>query len=293
VDSITLKAPAKINLFLRVLGRRPDGYHTIETLFEKIDLFDRISLKKDGDGISVCSDDKRVPSGRENIAFRAAELLRDKHNLSLDVKIEIEKSIPIGAGLGGGSSDAAAVLIGIDKLYNIGLTSQELELLAKELGADVPFFVSNKTWAVGRERGDKIEAIDTNMSLWHILIVPPFSILSKDAYEWTDKRVTKEAPPDINKALFSIRRSDTTLLGKNLYNTLEGISLEKTDLLNRLKKRLIECGAKGALISGSGPVLFGIAEGKKEVKRLKEEIEKTEREMKEWQIIITPTLYDQ
>ena len=121
MDNIILKAPAKINLFLKILARRPDGYHTIETLFEKIALFDKIKLQKTAKGINIYSKKEGLPKGRENLAYKAAELLMDRYKISLGVKIEIEKSIPIGAGLGGGSSDVAAVLKGMNRLYDMNL----------------------------------------------------------------------------------------------------------------------------------------------------------------------------
>ncbi len=287
MDSIVINAPAKVNLFLKVLGKRPDGYHNIETLFEKIALFDKIRLTKAASGITVSSD-ARLPNGRDNLAYRAAELLADRQKKPLGIKIEIEKSIPIGAGLGGGSSDAAAVLVGVNRLYNIGLSRGELERLGRELGADVPLFVSDSVWALGTERGDRLKGIETGMRLWHILIVPPFPILSGDAYERLDK-YRGLASILMDDVLRAVEGNDIGFLGKNLYNDLEGIALEKLALLKELKKMLIEYGARGAAITGSGPALYGIVERKEEVMRLKKRIEMIE-EVKEWQIYIAPTL---
>ncbi|MBL7068896.1 MAG: 4-(cytidine 5'-diphospho)-2-C-methyl-D-erythritol kinase [Candidatus Omnitrophica bacterium] len=293
MDSITLNAPAKVNLFLKVLGRRPDGYHTIETLFEKIALFDRIRLRKMPAGISVTSDESRLPADEGNLAYRAARLLKDTYKSLAGVKIVIEKSIPIGAGLGGGSSDAASVLMGMNALYEMGLSVVKLKRLAGRIGADVPFFVSEDIWAVGRERGDRIEGIKTSMRLWHILIVPPFSVLSKDAYEWIDTRDPGAERPEINNTLACVKRNDAGALGKNLYNDLEDISLEKMDLLKGLKEMLIKYGARGALITGSGSCLFGITEDKEEVVRLRERMEDSVGgDRRKWKFFITSTLHD-
>ncbi len=291
MNSITVKAPAKLNLFLKILGRRPDGCHTIETLFEKINLFDLIHLEKRPSGIELYADTKEIPPGKGNLAFRAAEALAEKCGRKLPVKIGIKKSIPVGAGLGGGSSDAAAVLKGLNLLYKTGLDEKGLMAIGEGLGADVPLFIPEASWAAGRERGDKIEVIVTDMRLWHILIVPPFSISSREAYEWIDKNPPQGRVPDIEKAFSGLRDNDVSLLGGKMYNGLEGIAIERSARLKAFKNRLTEYGAKGALISGSGPCLFGITKKKKEVTALKKRLEiEMKREDQKWQIIIASTL---
>ncbi len=291
MDSITFRAPAKVNLFLRVLGKREDGYHTIETLFEKIALFDKIILKKRSAGVSLRSKAKGLPEEKENIAYKAADLMKKKYGLS-GVAIEMEKSIPIGAGLGGGSSDAAAVLTGINELYGLDIPKSGLAALAGELGADVPFFVSGSTWAVGRSRGDEIEEVEINTMLWHILISPPSSLSSKDAYEWIDTK-KKSRSPAIEKTIAALKRNDIKSLGHYLYNELEGLSFERFAQLKGFKDILAENGIQGALISGSGPTLLGISGSEEEVVRLKKRIE--ERKVVKaqgWQVLVAPTLYN-
>jgi len=272
-EKIVINAPAKLNLFLKVVGKRPDGYHDIETLFEKITLFDKITLKKSKKGIELSCSDANLPTGEENLAYRAAALIKDKTGLSPGVKIEIDKSIPIGAGLGGGSSDAAAVLVGMNRLYGLGLLQAELVGMAGELGADVPFFIYDNSWAVGRERGDKLESIKAPVKIWHVLIASDFSLSAKDAYLWKDKS-TEEPGADIGKSLDALKRGDINSLCENLYNDLEGASFEKDGSIKELKDRLVEYGAKGAAVTGSGPVVYGIVETEEEVNRLKVKIEK-------------------
>lgn len=292
MNSITIKAPAKVNLFLKVVSRRPDGYHTIETLFEKIALFDTIRLKKVSKGISISSSEKGLPSERENLAYKAASLLCEKYGVTSGVKIDIEKLIPIAAGLGGGSSNAAAVLIGLNRLWNVGLLPGELATLGKRLGADIPFFISKEIWAVGRDRGDRIEGVDTKMKLWHILVIPPFPILSRDAYEWVDR--TEKKASLIDDALSAVSKRDIGLLGRSLHNDFEDILFERLKALEECRNRLVEYGAEGAMISGSGPALFGIVRQKKEVVKVKRKIEKhLATKDKRWQVHIVPTLNDE
>jgi len=292
MNSIVINAPAKLNLFLKVLGRRPDGYHTIETLFEKIALFDSITLKKAPEGIDVISGEKRLPGGEDNLAYRAARLLKETYKDLAGVKIIIEKRIPIAAGLGGGSSDAASVLTGMNALYDMGFDKSELNRLAKILGADVPFFLSEDVWAVGRERGDSIEGIKTPMSLWHVLVIPPFWVFSKDAYEWVDKKEQGRPGPEIGNITACVKGNDAAAVGKNLYNDLEDTSLERMQSLKGLKGTLVKHGARGALITGSGPCLFGITEDKKEVARLRDKMEHAVgKDRGKWKFLIASTLY--
>ncbi|MFH1753783.1 MAG: 4-(cytidine 5'-diphospho)-2-C-methyl-D-erythritol kinase [Candidatus Omnitrophota bacterium] len=290
MDNITVLAPAKVNLFLSVLDRRPDGYHTIETLFEKIAIFDKIELRKSGGGIKISSEAVGLPLGGENIVYKAVELLEARCAKPLGVDISIEKSIPIGSGLGGGSSDAAAVLSGMNALYGLGLKAEELATLGAALGADVPFFAQDAVWAAGRERGDALETIESSMKLWHILICPQASILSKEAYEWIDG-AEKRASGGVEKAVEAVRREDISLLGKALHNDLEGLSDERLPFLREAKAILMKSGAAGALISGSGPVLFGIFASEEEVmvskKRVEEGITTGQHPFK---VLVAPTL---
>lgn len=290
MDSITVYAPAKVNLFLKVLEKRLDGYHAIETIFEKISFFDKLTLRKLSGEIRVSSSDPGLPVDEKNLAFKAAKLVKKRLGLDSGIEINIEKHIPVGAGLGGGSSDAAAVLLGMDSMYGLKMDSSEKESIARELGADVPFFITDKAWAIGRERGDAIEVVDSAMTLWHMFVIPPFSIMSKDAYRWIDS-VKKGDAADFNGMLDAIKVRDIEALGDHLYNDLENLSFERSGLLKELKDILIDSGAKGALISGSGPTLFGIFKGESEVigsRKMIEERLAADREG--WRIIVAPTL---
>jgi len=290
MNTITILAPAKVNLFLRVFGKRPDGYHTIETLFEKIAIFDKIELTKASGGIKISSAETKLPLGMDNIAYRAVELLEERCGRPLGVEIKIEKSIPIGAGLGGGSSDAAAVLSGVNSLYDLRLENEELVSLGGRLGADVPLFIMDTPWAIGRERGDVIEGIESRMKLWHIFFIPQDSVLSGEAYEWIDGAGRRESP-GIQAALDAIKQNNISLLGKSLHNDLEGLSFEKISFLKEAKDTLVESGAAGVLISGSGPVLFGIFGSEEEVITSKRKVEeRVGTGQHRFRVLVAPTL---
>ena len=187
MTSIELTAPAKVNLFLKVLNKRKDNYHNILTVFERIALEDRIKISKIAEGIVLTSDKFITKNPKDNLVYKAARLILARAKIKGGLKIYIRKRIPIAAGLGGGSSDAAAALSGINKLYKMNLTKKELMRLAKELGADVPFFILNKPFAIGRERGDKLEVIDSKTRFWHIIIYPGFKLATKEIYEAFDR----------------------------------------------------------------------------------------------------------
>jgi 4-diphosphocytidyl-2-C-methyl-D-erythritol kinase len=186
MDSIELIAPAKVNLFLHVLGRRKDGYHNILTLFERISLSDSIKISKIPKGITVSSDKFITKNPKDNLVYKAAKLIMDFKKSNGGLKIEIRKKIPIAGGLAGGSSDAASVLNGAAALFDLKITRNELMRLAGRLGADVPFFMLDVPYAIGRSRGDRLKKASCNATLWHLIVCPPLAISAKDAYEAFD-----------------------------------------------------------------------------------------------------------
>jgi len=266
-----LYAPAKVNLHLRVLGKRPDGYHEIETVFERIALFDKItlrSLKKNR--IEISCDNPGVPKGKSNLAYRAAALLRDEFGITKGVGIRIVKRIPIAAGLGGGSSDAACILTGLNRFWRLGLSVGELSMLGKKLGADVPFFIGNASFAAGKGRGDEITPIRWRKKFFHLLITPPVKLLSGDIYRAYKKK--KRA------RLF-------------ISNDLEEAALKKSQLVAKLKNALKEIGLIHSLVSGSGPSVFSLFMKRKEAVRAKVALKRCFPFVKNkgWKIFIVPT----
>jgi 4-diphosphocytidyl-2C-methyl-D-erythritol kinase len=210
MTSITLDAPAKVNLFLKVLGKRKDSYHNILTVFEKISLADTIRISKIPSGIEVSSDRFITRSPEDNIAYRAARMLIRKKRLKCGVRIQIIKRIPVAAGLGGGSSDAAAVLLGINRLFRLNLTKRALLGLGAALGADVPFFLLEKPFAIGRSKGERLEAIDSRKRYWHLIANPGFKVSTKDIYNAFDAATSLGINPEqrrrVDRSGFALTR---------------------------------------------------------------------------------------
>ncbi len=246
-------APAKINLFLQVLGRRTDNYHELVTVFQTISLHDEVELEPCSHGIQLICDASDLPAGSENLAYRAAALLLPR--TAGGVVIRLKKTIPWQAGLGGGSSDAAAVLRGLNGLWELGMSSSELAELAAQLGSDVPFFVYGGT-AVGTGRGELIQPLHLSISLHLLVVKPPFG-LSTPAVFRSYRPLLAEAP-SVDEFLQALNSGDQTLIGKLLHNDLEAAAFELRPELAQLKEKLLQNGALGCLLSGSGSSLFAI-----------------------------------
>jgi len=248
-EGIAVAAPAKINLILRVLYRRPDGYHELYTVFQKVTLFDRLELIPCGGlQLEVCGEIE-VPRGEENLCYRAARLYFDRCGLDPGVKIRLEKNIPVGAGLGGGSSDAAAVLRGLNQLFG-SLTEEDLFDLARRLGADVPFFVSPLSTALARGIGEVLSPWPTHPA-WYVILCPEIEISTPWAYE-NLRLTTRREPPNYEP--------DQPLWKQGLVNDFEPAIFARYPLLEELKGELLKKGACAALLTGSGAALFGVFE---------------------------------
>jgi len=253
---ITLKSRAKINLYLDVVNKRDDGYHDISTILTPLSLHDSITLKKD-DAITVSCDKSAVPTDNTNLAFIAAKLFFDEGGIKSGVHIDIQKNIPVAAGLGGGSSNAATTLIGLNKLFDSPLPKEKLIKIAEKIGADVPFFIESKSvYAEGI--GNIFVYYPTLPTLYFILINPGFSVSAKFAYD--NLKLPKEHKNNIGKeVLDSLNTSvDVALI---LKNSLEEPVINKYPILLDIKAELIkQQGCMGALMSGSGPTVFGLYE---------------------------------
>jgi len=249
MNSLSLLAPAKINLFLLIQGRRPDGYHLIFTLFQKVSLWDEIKLSADRGKREIylecsCSN---LTSGPENLAYRASALFLEKAGLDLKVKIVLKKAIPTGGGLGGGSSDAASVLRGLNELAGFPLDRPALHLLASSLGADVPFFLLEAPAAIGRDIGTELEVISTPHR-WYVLVYPGFSVSTRWAYR---QYVLTSQDGDTT---FDV---DRTIEATMWQNDLEKVVIAKNPEIGQIKAKLMSLGAEAALMSGSGSTVFG------------------------------------
>ncbi len=250
-------SPAKVNLRLEVLGIREDKYHNIFSIIQPISLYDEVFLKveKGGDGIRVDCDHPQVPSNRDNLAYRAAEAFVQRTGLKGKIEIEIKKKIPVAAGLGGGSSNAATVLKGLNDMLGEKLTFEDLRVMGSKLGADVPFFLLGKN-SLATGIGEILEEIDIP-KFWYVIINPGFPISTREVYQDENLNLTKKKVginiPSLAKSL-----NAPFLIKRLLYNDLEKIVLQRYPELGDIKKLLIERGAAGSLLSGSGSTVFGL-----------------------------------
>ena len=249
-----INAPAKINIRLKVTGRRPDGYHELVSIMVPVDLFDELELKVPFDGgIKIKSKGFDVPTNEDNLIYRAAESFMSLTGINDGVSMDLNKNIPVAAGLGGGSSDAAATLIGLNNLYSNPLSDSDLHTLAVKLGADVPFFINCRP-ALATGIGEVLESIPKWPHLWYIIITPPFSISTAWVYENLKLELTIGEYDYIK----SILKNDTYNISRILENDLENVTSASFPIIKTLKKLLKDAGAEGAIMSGSGPSVFGV-----------------------------------
>jgi len=251
--SFWLVAYAKINLFLEVLKKDEDGYHLIDTLFSEISLHDslKFSLTKYHD-IKILSNvvDLRT---KDNLVYKVAVFIQDKYSVRYGAKIELRKSIPIAAGLGGGSSDAATTIVGLNRIWDLNLSKDEMHAIARRFGSDINFFLEGYQ-AIGSGRGDMIEPLETDFDIRNILLVNPnFSIMSREAYELVE---FSNPNPDLRDLL---RTHDSDYC----FNRLESGILRKYPILSDIFDHLYAIGAKKVMLSGSGPTIIGFFDGHK------------------------------
>ena len=253
MNMITLQSPAKINLCLSVLGRRPDGYHEVEMLMQMVGLFDEVTVSLGGTGISVRCDSLAVPSGEGNIAWKAAAEMLRISGKEAGLAIEIKKNIPVAAGLGGGSGNAAAVLVATNRLLGMDFDREQLAEIGARIGMDVPFFFYGPT-AIARGRGEILTELPPLTQFRVLLVNPGFETSTAWVYNNVNLRLTKKA--GCNK----ISRLNFRNIAMGLHNDLEPVTSAAHPVINRIKAALLDRGAVGALMSGSGPTVFGIFE---------------------------------
>lgn len=246
------KAPAKINLSLDVLKKRSDGYHELKMIMQTISLYDEIDIEK-ADEISIDSNKKDIPLNNKNLAWKAAELFFKYTGIDGGCKIYITKNIPDGAGLGGGSSDAATVLIALNEIYSTNLSKTELINIAVKIGADVPFFILKGT-CLAEGIGEILTKIENKTNPYVLIYKPEFSISTKWAYE----NLKLESKPyyDVNKIAENLKNKDYKF--NDIFNYLEDVSISKFTEISIIKNKMKTLGATGSLMSGSGSSVFGI-----------------------------------
>ena len=253
MQSITLKTPAKINLCLSVLGRRTDGYHDVEMLMQMVGLYDEVTVAAQGTGIRFSCDSEAIPPGEDNIAWKAAHALLKRAGSGAGLSISIRKAIPVAAGLGGGSSDAAAVLAAANVVLGTGFNREELAGIGAKLGMDVPFFFYGPT-ALAQGRGEQLTELPPMPKMQILLVNPGFETSTAWVYKNLNLRLTKKV--DCNKILRLTVRNIAT----GLHNDLETVTAAAHPVIHTIRQSLLEQGASGVLMSGSGPTVFGIFE---------------------------------
>jgi 4-diphosphocytidyl-2-C-methyl-D-erythritol kinase len=288
---LAINSYAKVNLYLAVLNKRKDNYHNIKTLFERISLHDKIILKSRPDKkIKIICQDPLVPQGNANLCYRSAMVLQERFNIKEGLDIKIIKRIPVGSGLGGGSSNAASVLSGLNKFWRLNLPLKRLAKLGGCVGSDVPFFVYNTSFAKGCGRGENIKPLRglKSLCLWHILVVPKIAVSTPLIYrKWdTYSRLTR-VEPDVKLLILALRRGDILEAGKYLFNSLEKVTENEHPVVRRIKEKLAKLGLKSILMSGSGPAVFGIVSSRKEAVTLNRRLSKGNSP---WRIFVTRTV---
>ena len=258
MNSIQLKSRAKINLSIDVLGKREDGYHLVEMIMQTIDLFDKIkifSLKEDT--IIIESNSLDIPLDSTNIVYKAAYLIKKQYNIKEGVKIIIEKNIPIAAGMAGGSSNAAAVLVGLNQLWQLKLSENKLKELGLKLGADVPFCIGGQT-ALAENIGEKLTKIDgLSENIFILVCKPELFVSTKEIYEEIDSKIIEKRPN--NKLLIQLlKENKIQQIADNMYNVLEEVTRERYPVIEEIEKIMMENDALGSMMSGSGPTVFGL-----------------------------------
>jgi 4-diphosphocytidyl-2-C-methyl-D-erythritol kinase len=264
---LVLNAAAKVNLVLEVLGKREDGYHELVTVMQAVDLSDRITLEE-ADALELRSRTPDVPSDGRNLALRAATALREAAGVTRGVRITLDKRIPVAAGLGGGSSDAAAVLLGLNRLWRLRWPVERLDEVATTLGMDVPFFLRGGT-AQATGRGERIETLRGG-TLGLVLVNPRFPVSTAEMYA----RVTPVMYTDGRhaKALAEGLRRSPTRVAASLYNGLQESAVAAYPPIGRIRAALLAAGALGALMSGSGPTVFGVARSLEHARQIRRRV---------------------
>jgi 4-diphosphocytidyl-2-C-methyl-D-erythritol kinase len=272
--SLEKQSPCKVNLLLNILGRRTDGFHELETVLHPVALFDRLSFVRAGHGIQLTCSHANLPTDSQNLVYRAAAAFLKTSDIEEGVRLHLEKNIPLAAGLGGGSANAATTLLGLNELFGRPLTSEQLHTLSAALGSDVPFFLQNKP-ALATGRGEQIRPLESFPALrgaWFLLIHPGFGIPTPWAYQQL-----ASFPAGLNgisgraqQLITILQGADLKATGTALYNSLEFPALKKYPLLALFQEFLRENGAAAALMSGSGSSTFALVQTKPATEQLLE-----------------------
>lgn len=249
-----MKAYAKVNISLDIVGKREDGYHLLEMIMQSIDLYDEIVIEKQKKEITIKCNKPYVPTDERNLAYKAAQLFIEKYNIDSGVNINIKKNIPVCAGLAGGSTDAATVLKIMNSLFNINASDEELMILGLKLGADVPYCIKGGT-ALCKGIGEEVTALKGFKDKVIVLVKPPFGVSTNSVYQEFNIEKARNHP-NTNLIIDSINNDNLKMVCDNMKNLLENVTLRKHKILINIKEEMRYNGAMGTMMSGSGPTVF-------------------------------------
>lgn len=276
MNSMKIKTRGKVNLILDVLGKRDDGYHEVEMILQSIDLYDVMEFTLKKSGITLHCNHKWVPEDERNIVYKIAKLLQEEYDIKQGIEITIHKNIPVSAGLAGGSSNAAGTLKVLNRLWKLNLSLEKLMEHGRKIGADVPFCLLGGT-ALARGIGEILQPLPALPPVWLVLVKPPIPVSTARVYQ---NLILKEDTehPQTQRVLQGIKEGNIGKIIPHLYNMLEGVSGTAHPEIVRIKRRLQNLGAKGVLMSGSGPTIFGICKNREQAQFIYKKMRRTYKE---------------
>lgn len=250
-----IKAYGKINISLDVVGKREDGYHLLEMIMQNIELYDILKIEKCSCGINIECNKPYVPTDERNLVYKAAKIFMESYNIHSGINININKNIPVAAGLAGGSADAAATLLAMRDLFDIDVSNDELSRIGLNIGADVPYCIKGGT-ALCCGIGEKVTPLRPFSGHILVLVKPNFGVSTKEVYKHLDlNKIHKH--PNTQQLIKAIERDDLKYVSENMKNVLENVTLKKHTILKDIKEKILKGGALGSMMSGSGPSIFG------------------------------------
>lgn len=274
MDDISLKALAKINLGLDVVRRREDGYHEVRMIMQTIHLYDRLKITKTKTpGIEIHSNLPFLPVNENNLVYKAGQLLMDEFGVREGVRVDLLKRIPVAAGMAGGSSDAAAMLYGVNQLFDLGLSRKQLMERGVSIGADVPYCLMRGT-ALAEGIGEKLKQLPPMVKCPVLIAKPQISVSTKFVYQ-NLKLDETTVHPDIDALIRDIKKRDLCAVTSDMGNVLETVTIPNYPVIAEIKEQMIHSGAQGAMMSGSGPTVFGLFGSEKQAKKAYEEMKQT------------------
>lgn len=274
MDNISLKALAKINLGLDVVRRREDGYHEVRMIMQTIHLYDKLDIQKTKEeGITIASNLSYVPTNENNLVYKAGKLLMDEFDIKEGVSVDLQKRIPVAAGMAGGSSDAAAMLYGMNELFGLGLSRQQLMDRGVKIGADVPYCLMRGT-ALAEGIGERLTSLPPMVKCPVLIAKPQISVSTKFVYE--NLKLNEETVhPDIDQLVTYIENKDLHAIAGHMGNVLESVTIPEYPIIAEIKEQMLQSGAINSMMSGSGPTVFGLFEDEEVAKKAYDDMVKS------------------